>query len=284
MDADGKNPRALTTEKDAYVRSAAWTPGRQLPGRPQGGRQARRHPARRALDLPPRGRRRHQADVLGRRQQRRRGRSPRGTAAASTSRRAAHASATRPNLAGRPLADLSLRPRASPRRFPVTEGFGGAVRPRALARRQDARVRAPARRRHRARRCATSRPAPSDPRARRHARRAGGLRAGATSGPATPSRPTARRSSSANHGKLARLDLASGAQSQEIPFTASVEQCGRAARDLAGEASTSGPFDARILRWPSQSPDGQRDRVRRASGASGCRRSAAASRRERRAA
>src|SRR6187551_662460 len=26
MDADGKNPRALTTEKDSYVRSAAWTP------------------------------------------------------------------------------------------------------------------------------------------------------------------------------------------------------------------------------------------------------------------
>ena len=26
MDADGKNPQALTTEKDSYVRSAAWTP------------------------------------------------------------------------------------------------------------------------------------------------------------------------------------------------------------------------------------------------------------------
>src|SRR5262252_6344928 len=41
MDADGKNPRALTTEKDAYVRSAAWTPdGNYLVARKEDGKRA----------------------------------------------------------------------------------------------------------------------------------------------------------------------------------------------------------------------------------------------------
>jgi len=41
MDADGRNPRALTTEKDAYVRSPAWTPdGNYLIARREEGKRA----------------------------------------------------------------------------------------------------------------------------------------------------------------------------------------------------------------------------------------------------
>src|SRR5215831_4041563 len=41
MDADGKNARALTTEKDAFVRSAAWTPdGNYLVARKEDGKRA----------------------------------------------------------------------------------------------------------------------------------------------------------------------------------------------------------------------------------------------------
>src|SRR5215471_9400419 len=41
MDADGANPRALTAEKDAYVRSAAWTPnGEYLIARKEDGKRA----------------------------------------------------------------------------------------------------------------------------------------------------------------------------------------------------------------------------------------------------
>ncbi len=40
MDADGKNPQALTTEKDSYVRSAAWTPdGNYLIARKEEGKR-----------------------------------------------------------------------------------------------------------------------------------------------------------------------------------------------------------------------------------------------------
>ena len=33
VDADGKNRRAITSEKTAYVRSAAWLPGGEYPRR-----------------------------------------------------------------------------------------------------------------------------------------------------------------------------------------------------------------------------------------------------------
>ena len=66
MDPNGRNPRPLTTEKDAYVRSAAWTPdGNYLVARKEDGKRA---------GIPPvelwvyhrEGRRWHQAH-LGRR-------------------------------------------------------------------------------------------------------------------------------------------------------------------------------------------------------------------------
>ena len=41
MDADGKNPRPVSAEKDAYVRSAAWTPdGNYLVARHEDGKRA----------------------------------------------------------------------------------------------------------------------------------------------------------------------------------------------------------------------------------------------------
>ena len=40
-DADGKNPRALTTEKDSYVRSPSWTPdGQYVLARKEDGKRA----------------------------------------------------------------------------------------------------------------------------------------------------------------------------------------------------------------------------------------------------
>jgi hypothetical protein len=56
-------------------------------------------------------------------------------------------------------------------------------------------------------------------------------------------------------GKLKRLDLASRAVA-DIPFTAPVEQW-IAPRVTWQERVASGPVEARILRWPSQSPDGR---------------------------
>jgi Tol biopolymer transport system component len=41
MDSDGRNPRALTQEKDAYVRTPAWTPdGMYLVARKEDGKRA----------------------------------------------------------------------------------------------------------------------------------------------------------------------------------------------------------------------------------------------------
>jgi len=58
-----------------------------------------------------------------------------------------------------------------------------------------------------------------------------------------------------NHGKLARVDIASG-NVTPIPFTADVEQW-LANRVTFQDRVETGPLHARILRWPSQSPDGK---------------------------
>ena len=58
-----------------------------------------------------------------------------------------------------------------------------------------------------------------------------------------------------NHGKLARVDVASG-NLTNIPFTADVEQW-LAPRVAFQDRVESGPLHARILRWTSQSPDGK---------------------------
>ncbi len=72
IDADGKNRRALTTEKTAYVRSAAWLPGGEyLVARKEDGKRAGIPPDR-VVALPSPRRQRHQADVLRRFEQRRR--------------------------------------------------------------------------------------------------------------------------------------------------------------------------------------------------------------------
>ncbi len=58
-----------------------------------------------------------------------------------------------------------------------------------------------------------------------------------------------------NEGKIVRLDVASGAM-QEIPFTAHCE-IAVAPRVAWQEKVETGPVQAKILRWPSQSPDGR---------------------------
>ncbi|MCI0411358.1 amidohydrolase family protein [bacterium] len=58
-----------------------------------------------------------------------------------------------------------------------------------------------------------------------------------------------------NHGKILKLDLASK-QTINIPFTVNVEQF-LAPRVTWQEKLETGPVKAKILRWPSQSPDGR---------------------------
>ncbi len=237
MDADGKNPRALTPEKDAYVRSAAWTPdGDYLVARKEDG-EARRHPAGRAVDVPPRRRRRHQADLLGRHQQRLGPGRLAATAASSTSPRARARFNYIPDLSQRPLADLRGYDRPTGETLPADERLRRRRAAGALAGRQDARLRQPPRRRHRAGR---ARP--------RHRRRSASWRAASratsrrasrrwTSGPATRSRPDGQALVFSNHGKLTRLELASARAHARSRSPRGVEQWRRAARRLAGEGA-----------------------------------------------
>lgn len=59
-----------------------------------------------------------------------------------------------------------------------------------------------------------------------------------------------------NHGKLEKIDLATK-KIANIPFTVKVEQY-LAPRVAWQEKLETGPVKARILRWPTQSPDGRR--------------------------
>ena len=161
---------------------------RQLPDRAQGRGQARRHPARGALDLPSRGRRRHQADLFRRRQQRGRRRGLEGRQVHLLRGPRAQVQ-LHPEPGRRPLADLPLRPRAR-RELP---GHGRIRRRRAarpLARRQDARLHLAPRRRHRHGRPRSRLGLGARPRARGDARRGRGLR---PDGPVAQLRLHARR-------------------------------------------------------------------------------------------
>lgn len=67
--------------------------------------------------------------------------------------------------------------------------------------------------------------------------------------------PDAKALVFSNHGKLTRLELATG-QAREIPFLARVEQS-LAPRVAFQDRVDMGPVQARILRRPNQSPDGK---------------------------
>ena len=252
MDADGKNPRAVSTEKDAFVRSAAWTPdGNYLIARKEDGKRAGIPPVE--LWIYHRegggGIKLTNSDEVNNA----------GGAAVSRDGRSIYFSARErrfnytPNLTDG-LWKVWRYDRELAESFPVAGGFGGAVRPALspdgktlvyVSRRDDGTVLV-------ARNLATG--------SERILAR--GLTRDEEEGfgqldlwPNYAFLPDGKSLVFSNHGKIVRLDLASLSIS-EIPFTAQVS-LSVAPRVAWQEKVESGPVQARILRWPSQSPDGR---------------------------
>ena len=258
VDADGKNPRALTQEKDFYVRTAAWTPdGAYLVARKQDGRKAGLPPVELWLYHREGG----------------------GGIKLTSSEEVNNASGAAPSKDGRwiylstrkaafsyvpdltpgSLADLALRPHHG-RDVPGDGGLRGRRAPAALARREAARLREPPRRKHRP---GASRPGHGRRERRGHGRpprRAGRLR---------PDRPLARLRLHARR-RVARL-LERGQDREAGPRDPpargdSLSRAGRpvdgAPRRLAGEAGhrpRAGPHPALGRRIVRREPD----RIRR---------------------
>src|SRR6266542_1754147 len=252
IDADGKNPRAVTTEKDAYVRSAVWTPdGNYLIARKEDGKRA---------GIPPielwiyhreggGGIKLTSSDDLNNA----------GGAAVSKDGKSIYYSARQrkfnyvPNLSGG-LWQIWRYDRELAQSFPVVEGFGGAGRPAVspdgktliyVSRREDETVLV-ARDLGSGKERVVARGVTHDE------------QEGFTQMDLWPNYaflPDGKSLVFSNKGRIVRLDLATGAL-KDIPFTAAVEQWA-APRVAWQEKVETGPVKARILRWPSQSPDGR---------------------------
>jgi Tol biopolymer transport system component/imidazolonepropionase-like amidohydrolase len=252
MDRDGSNPRALTSEKDDYVRTAAWTPdGEYLVARKEDGKRA---------GIPPvelwmyhreggSGVKLTSSDELNNA----------SGAAASPDGRYIYFSARQKRFSYTP--DLSqglwqiLRfDRLTGDSLPVTEGFGGAVRPALtpdgkglvfVSRRDDGSVLVL-----------------RDLRSGAETILAKDVTLDEQEGfaqmdlwPGFAVTPDGKALIFSNHGKLERLDLQTRA-TREVPLTVHVEQW-VAPRVAFQDRVDSGPVKARILRWPNQSPDGK---------------------------
>ena len=253
MDSDGKNPRALTTEKDAYVRSAAWTPdGQYLIARKEDGKRGGIPPVE--LWIYHRegggGIKLTSSDDVNNT----------GGAAVSRDGRWIYFSARERKFSYTPdLADglwqVWRYDRELAETSPVTGGFGGAGRPAVspdgktltfVSRRDDATVLV-------ARDLASG--------SERILTR--GLSRDEMEGfgqadlfPNYAFLPDGKSLVFSSKGHIVRLDVATGA-TREVPFTAQVDQW-IAPRVTWQEKMETGPVKAKILRWPSQSPDGKR--------------------------
>lgn len=252
MDADGKNPRYLTQEKDSYVRSAAWTPdGMYL--------VARKEDAKRA-GIPPVEL--WMYSVYG------------GTGIKLVSSDEANNSsgpvvskdgryvymAVRharfnyvPDLSGG-LWRIERLDREIDETLPLTGGFGGAVRP-ALSpdgkklvyiSRQDADTIMVERNLLNGSERVLMKGLTRDEQE--------GF-AQADLWPNYAFTPDGKSLLFSNNGKIVRLDLET-LQTTNIPFTAHVEQW-VAPRVTFEEHVESGPITAKLIRWPNQSPDGK---------------------------
>ncbi len=253
MDADGKNPQALTTEKDSYVRSPSWTPdGRYVLARKEDGKRA---------GIPPvelwmyhregggAGIKLTAGDEL----------SNAGGAVVSRDGKSVYFSARLRKFDYTPdisdgLWQIWRYDRDLAETFPVAGGYGGAARPALspdgktltfVSRRDDDT-------------CLVAR----DLAAGSERILARGVTRDEMEGfaqmdlwPGYAFTPDGKSIVFSNKGKIARLDVATGSLS-EIPFTADVVQFA-APRVAWQEKMDMGPVRAKILRWPSQSPDGR---------------------------
>ncbi len=252
MDVDGGNPRPLTEEKDFYVRTAAWTPdGNYLIARKEEGKRAGIPPVE--LWMYNRygggGVKLTSSDDLS---------NAAGVVASRDGRFIFFSARERgfsytPDLS-KGLWQIRRLDRTTGEVFPVTSGFGGAVRP-ALS--PDGKTLVFV-----SRRDADSVLVARDLASGAERILATGVTRDEQEGfvqmdgwPGYAFTPDGRAIVYSDHGKLARLELASRTRT-EIPFTASVEQW-LAPRVAFQEKLPTGPIDARILRWPSQSPDGK---------------------------
>ncbi len=252
MDADGKNPRALTAEKDSYVRSAAWTPdGNYLVARKEDGKRAGIPPVELWIY--------HREGGGGIKMTSSDDVNNAGGAVASRDGRWIYYEARMrrfnyiPNLQDG-LWQIWRYDRKLAESFPVTGGFGGAVRPAIspdgktlvyISRRDDDTVMV-------ARDLASG----SERillRGTTHDEEEGFAQMDLW--PNYAFTPDGKSLVFSNNGRLTRLDVASGTKS-EIPMTVAVEQW-IAPRVTWQEKVESGPVKARILRWPSQSADGR---------------------------
>jgi Tol biopolymer transport system component/imidazolonepropionase-like amidohydrolase len=252
MDADGKNPRALTSEKDAYVRSAAWTPdGQYLIARKEDGKRAGIPPVE--LWMYHRegggGIKLTSSDDLNNA----------GGAAASPDGRFIYFAARERRF--NYVADLSSGlwqiqrfDRRTGETVPITSGFGGAVRP-AVA--PDGKTLVFV-----ARRDSDTVLVARDLSSGAERLLATGLSRDEQEGfaqmdlwPNYAFTPDSRSLVFSSKGKIWRLERASGRR-EEVPFRVHVEQS-VAPRVAWEEKVETGPVTARILRWIGESPDGK---------------------------
>ncbi len=252
MDADGGNPRAISAEKDEYVRSAAWTPdGNYLIARKETGKRAGIPPVE--LWIYNRegggGIKLTSSDDVNNA----------GGAVVSRDGRSIYFSARQRKFSYTPdlndgLWQIWRYDRELADTFPVAEGFGGAVRP-ALS--PDGKTMTYVSRRD-GESVLVARDLPTGSErilARGVTRDEEEGFAQADLWPNYAFTPDGKSLVFSNKGKIVRLDLAS-LEIRDIPFTAPVSLA-VAPRVTWQEKVESGPVVAKILRWPSQSPDGK---------------------------
>ncbi len=251
VDADGKNPRALTNEKDAYVRTPAWTPdGAYIVARKEDAKRAGIPPVE--LWLYHRegggGIKLTSSDDVN---------NAAGPAPSQDGRWIYFAARKGPfnyvpDLSGG-LWQVFRYDRRTAETFPVTEGFGGGVRPLPSA---DGKTLA-----YVSRRDDDTVLVLRDVGSGAEAVVAAGITRDEQEGfaqmdlwPGFAFTPDGKAIVFANHGRLTRLEVATR-QMQEVPFTARAEHA-VAPRVTWQERLPAGPIEARILRWAAQSNEG----------------------------
>jgi Tol biopolymer transport system component/imidazolonepropionase-like amidohydrolase len=252
MDADGTNRRAITDGKDAYIRSAAWTPdGQYLVVRKEDAKRAGIPPVElwmyhrlggSGIKLTSSDEWHHASGPVV---------APDGRHVYFSARRARFNYV--PDMT-RGLWHVLRFDRQTGETHPLTTGFGGAVRPAispdgrtlTFVSRRDAETVLVARDLATGAERIVSRGVTRD------------QQEGFAATDVWPNYafvPDGRHVIVSNHGKLAKIAIDSGAAS-EIPFRATVEHT-LAPQVAWQERLETGPVQARILRWTSESPDGK---------------------------